>query len=351
LHYVLAIFNQETNAPGDIQMMKTKLAQVGSAFVGAGIVAEMHGRAVKRNPTSRLIGVYDKRKKAATDLAKKFGGRTAKYYRSLDELVADPDVELVHVLTPLPTHLEFALKCLAAGKHVLIEKPVAQEVSDLKTLKAAAAAADRLCVPAHNYIYAPSIQRAKRLIDEGKLGEITGFWMMFNIYHSEAVAAKYGSVLRETCVHHVYSLLYLLGRPATVTAMKSHLHYKKLEVEDQAAIMLQMPNSAIANLWCSFAVDDPTSDPWTVLYKVLGTKGGISYSWNEAIYEDNRGPAWGLTCYEDGFAGEVDYVVNRCLANGEPPLSTLDDAIDALKIIQTAERAADGNSGALKIRF
>ena len=76
-------------------------------------------------------------------------------------------------------------------------------------------------------------------------------------------------------------------------------------VEDQASLMCQMPNGAIANLWCSFAMNDPTNDPWSVLYKVLGTNGGFCYSWNEVQYEDNRGPAWGLPCYEDGFAGEA----------------------------------------------
>ena len=321
---------------------------VGSAFVGTGIVGEMHGRAINRNPTSRLVGVFDRDESKASAAAEKFGGQV---YANLDDLLADPDVELVHVLTPLVSHLETALKALEAGKHVLIEKPVAQEIGDLEMLQQTAAKADRLCMPAHNFIYTPSIQRAKRLIDEGKLGEICGFWMFFNIYHSEEIAARYGSVLRETCVHHVYSMLHLLGRPVNVTAMKSYIHYEELEVEDQASIMCQMPNGAIANLWCSFAANDPTTDPWSVLYKILGTNGGICYSWNEAQYEDNRGPAWGLPCYEDGFAGEVEYMVNRCILGDEGPLSTLDDAVDALKIVQTAEHAVATGTGALKVEY
>jgi len=321
---------------------------VGSAFVGTGIVGEMHGRAVSRNATSRLVGVFDLDASLASAATEKFGGRT---YADMDELLADPDVELVHVLTPLTAHLETALKALEAGKHVLIEKPVAQEIGDLQTLQQAAAKADRLCMPAHNYIYAPAIQRAKRLIDEGKLGDICGFWMFFNVYHSEEIAARYGSVLRETCVHHVYSMLHLLGRPKTVTAMKSHIHYEKLEVEDQASLMCQMPNGAIANLWCSFAMNDPTSDPWTVLYKVLGTRGGLTYTWNEVQFEDTDGPLWGVPCYEDGFAGEVEYMVNRCILGNDEPLSSLDDAIDALKIIQTAERAVDAGTGAVTVEY
>ena len=56
---------------------------------------------------------------------------------------------------------------------------------------------------------------------------------------------------------------------------------------------------AIANLWGSFAVNDTTSDPWTVIYKILGTRGGISYTWNDAQFDDRGGPAWGMPDYVD----------------------------------------------------
>ena len=101
---------------------------------------------------------------------------------SIDEILDDPKVELVHVLVPMVFHQDVVIKCLEAGKHVLVEKPVAQEVSELKALKAAAEKAGKVCMPAHNYIYTPSIMRAKRLIDEGKLGDICGLWIFFNIF-------------------------------------------------------------------------------------------------------------------------------------------------------------------------
>ena len=104
-------------------------------------------------------------------------------------------------------------------------------------------------------------------------------------------------------------------------------------------IVCQMPNGAIANLWCSFAANDVTSDPWTVVYKVLGTNGGLNYSWNEAQFQDDRGPGWGLPCYEESFRNEVDHFVNRCVLGGGQPLSTLADALDALRIIEAAERS------------
>jgi predicted dehydrogenase len=134
-------------------------------------------------------------------------------------------------------------------------------------------------------------------------------------------------------------------------AMTSRVHYKKLTCEDQAMIVCEMENGSMANLWCSFATDDPTSDPWTVLYKILGTNGGISYSWNEAQFKDEGGPAWGMPCYEEGFVEEIEYFSNRCVLGGEQPLSTLDDAADALKILMAAERCISKPETLEKVDF
>ncbi len=310
--------------------------KVGIAFIGAGTVAEMHGRGIQANSNARFVGAYDLDRKKAEAIAAKFGGRV---FDSLAQLLAEPNLDAVHVLTPVQHHVSHAIASLKAGKHVLLEKPVAETLGDIALLKAAAQQANRVCMPAHNYIYVPSIRRAKRLLQSGKLGDIGSLWILYNIFHSERTAAAYGGVLRAVCNHHAYSVLYLLGRPRRVMAMVSSVHYKKLACEDQAMIVCEMENGSIANLWSSFAANDPTSDPWTVLYKILGTNGAVSYSWNEAQFRDDGGPAWGMPCYEEGFIEEIDYFIHRCVMGGERPLSTLDDAADALRILMAAERS------------
>jgi predicted dehydrogenase len=297
----------------------------------------MHGRGIAAASNARFVGAYDPDRKKAEAITTKCGGRV---FNSLQQLLAEPSVDAVHVLTPVPQHVSITVESLKAGKHVLVEKPVAETLEDIALLKAVAEQANRICMPAHNYIYVPSIRRAKRLLQEGRLGEIGSLWILYNIFHSEQTAAAYGGVLRAVCNHHAYSLLYLLGRPRRVMAMTSRVHYQKLTCEDQAMIVCEMENGSMANLWCSFATSDPTSDPWTVLYKILGTNGGISYSWNEAQFRDEGGPAWGMACYEEGFIEEIDHFINRCVLGGEQPLSTLDDAADALTILIAAERFA-----------
>ncbi len=323
-------------------------SRVGVAFIGAGNVAEMHGRGVAANPQAELIGAYDPDRTRSAALIERFGGRV---FDTIDDLLAEPRVQAIHVLNPGKYHVETALKSLQCGKHVLVEKPVAETEAELTALQDAAQAAGRVCMPAHNYIYVPSLRRARRILDSGKLGRIASAWIVYNIFHPEEIAAIYGGVLREVCVHHVYSLLYLLGRPRRLMAMTSRVHYDQLECEDQAVIVCEMPDGAIANLWCSFAAADPTNDPWTVVYKILGTRGGITYSWNEAQFEDRGGPAWGLPCYEEGFTGEIDHFIARCILGGEQPLSTLEDARDALRILQAAERSASRQQNFVTLSF
>jgi predicted dehydrogenase len=315
--------------------------QIGIAFAGAGIVAEMHGRGVAANGNARLIGAYDPDAAKAEAITKKFGGCV---FPSLQDLLADPQVEAVHVLTPTEHHVSTALACLNAGKHVLIEKPVAESKEEIASLQEAAKRSGRVCMPGHNYIYVPSLRRAKRLIENGKLGKIASLWILYNIFHPEDVASIYGGVLRAVCTHHAYSLLYLLGRPRRLSSMTSRIHYENLQCEDQAMITCEMSNGALANLWCSFAANDPTNDPWTVIYKILGTTGAVSYSWNEAQFEDRGGPAWGMPCYEEGFIEEIEYFVTQCILEGNPPLSTLDDAADAVSLLEAAERSVKRES-------
>jgi predicted dehydrogenase len=136
--------------------------------------------------------------------------------------------------------------------------------------------------------------RAKRLIESGKLGKIASLWILYNIFHSERAATVYGGVLRAVCTHHAYSVLYLLGRPRKVTAVASRVRDQIAGCEEQAMVVCELEDGAIANLWSSFAVDDPTNDPWSVVYKILGINGGVSYSWNEAQFTDNGGPARGM---------------------------------------------------------
>lgn len=313
-------------------------------MIGAGIVAELYAKAFERGVDATFAGVFDPDVDRAAAFVARLGGRV---YPSRRDLLADGEIDAVLVLSPNAAHFEDSLAVLTAGRHAMVEKPIAESDAQIERLENAAAGAERVCMPAHNYIYMEPITRMRRLIGEGCFGTLASIWMMYNIFHSEELARRYGGVLREVAVHHVYALLFLAGRPARVSAHKTRVHYETLHAEDQVILTCEMPNGALANLWVSFASSDPTSDPWTVYYKVLGTKGGATFSWNDALFEDDGGPAWGMTNYVDSFHAELSHFLSS-ITMGKQPLSSLRDARDALAVIEAAERSME-NDGALQV--
>jgi predicted dehydrogenase len=318
-------------------------------LIGAGIVAAgPYRKALERLTTVQAQGVFDPDTAKASALAETL---KTKVYADLDSLLEDPAIDAVAVLSPNHLHVEIALRSLAAGKHVLIEKPIAESVEEIDRLEKAATQAGKICMPAHNYIYNPSLIRAKRLISEGHLGTIASGWILYNIFHTEEIARRYGGVLREVCVHHAYSLLFLLGRPEKVSAQISRVHYQELTCEDQAMLTCTMPGGALVNLWASFAASDPTSDPWTVVYKILGTNGGLAYTWDDARYNDTGGPAWGIPNYLDGFYHELEFFAHQAIANAQAPLSTLHDARDAIRIIEAAENSVAKAGASVEVQY
>ena len=108
------------------------LPPLGIAFFGAGDVSDHHAEAVRRCADARLVGLWNRTPERGKEKADGFGCRT---YDSPEELLADPAVEAVSVLTNLETHLEFATRALEAGKHVLVEKPVGVTVNEIETMR------------------------------------------------------------------------------------------------------------------------------------------------------------------------------------------------------------------------
>ena len=131
----------------------------------------------------RFVGVYSRRPEATAEFAEEFGFE--KSYSSLEELLADPDVDLVDTCIPNRFHEEMAIRSLQAGKHVAVEKPFAssfvpgRDPEDWqRCLDEALASADRMIAAeresgkrilyAENLVYAPSVQKANRLLASAK---------------------------------------------------------------------------------------------------------------------------------------------------------------------------------------
>lgn len=318
-------------------MPKITKDTIGVGFIGAGDIAILHAKAVERTPGAKLVGLWNRSQERAKERAKDFG---CKNYPTVDALVNDPAIDAVFVLTNLETHLEYTAAALKAGKHVLVEKPVGESVAQIAEMKKLADAKDLVCLPGHNYIYESSMRRTKELVDGGDLGKIVSAYVMYNIHHPEDVAKRYPGVVRQILTHHSYILLYLVGKPVELCAMKATLHYKEYTEEDIAMVQMRLANGALAHFCASFAADDHAADPWTVMVKVIGTAGSTRYSYRDHVeIKPGLVHSQTYTAYQGSVMNEVRHFLVDCLRLGEKPLSTLEDAITAQTMIEAAEES------------
>ncbi len=315
---------------------------LGVGFIGTGDISILHAQAVKKCPGAQLVGVWNRTPATAKQRADEFG---CKAYESPSALVNDPAVDAVFVLTNLETHHEYTCLALNAGKHVLVEKPVGASVKELEEMNALARANNLCVMPGHNYIYESSMTRTHDLVKQGDLGTIVSAYVMYNIHHPEEVAARYPGVVRQILTHHSYILLYLVGKPVELCAMKATLHYKEYKAEDIAMVQMRMENGALAHFCASFAADDHAADPWTVMVKVIGTAGSTRYSYRDHVeIKPGLVHSQTYTAYQGSVMNEVRHFLMDCLRMGEAPLSTLDDAITCQKLIEAAEESIRSRS-------
>lgn len=107
-------------------------------------------------------------------------------------------------------------------------------------------------------------------------------------------------------------------------------------------VNLRLQSGALAHLCASFAADDHSADPWTVMVKAIGTAGSTAYSYRNWV-ELKPGLVHSQTysAYQGSIDNEVRHFVQGCLGRSEAPLSTLEDAVAALRIVEAAELSAD----------
>jgi len=317
-------------------------ATVGVGFFGAGDISILHARAVAKAHGAKLVGLWNRGQDRAAQRAAEFGCRN---FSSPEALVNDPTVDAVFVLTNLETHLEYTKLALNAGKHVLVEKPVGASVAEIEEMRRLADAKGLVCLPGHNYIYEASMQRTKDLVDNGDLGRIVSAYVIYNIHHPEEVAKRYPGVVRQILTHHSYILLYLVGKPVELCAMKATLHYQEYSEEDIAMVQMRLANGALAHFCASFAADDHAADPWTVMVKVIGTAGSTRYSYRDHVeIKPGLVHSQTYTAYQGSILNEVRYFLVDCLRQGANPLSTMADAVTAQRMIEAAEESIRNQS-------
>ncbi len=133
-----------------------------------------------------------------------------------EDILADESIDGVLLASPITTHHELALRCLSAGKHVFVEKPMAQTSEQCLDLIGCAAEQDLILMPGHTFLYAPAVVAVKEVLDRQDLGEIyfvTSTRVNLGIHQSNS------SVLQDLAPHDFSILHYWMGMPLFVRAI------------------------------------------------------------------------------------------------------------------------------------
>ncbi|MFV0338897.1 MAG: Gfo/Idh/MocA family protein [Chthoniobacterales bacterium] len=258
------------------------------AIVGAGSIADFHAAGIQGATNTRLHSVFNRSFEKAQAFTEKHGGKACK---SLEELLADPELDAVCITSPSGTHAEVAVAALRAGKHVLCEKPLDISLDRVDAILDAAKDSGKILAAVFQSRLAPNAMRLKEAIEKGRFGKITfaschvKWWRDQAYYDASPVrgtwASDGGGCLMNQGIHAIDTLQWLVGKPVEVSAMMGSIAHENIEVEDVAAATLRFQNGALG-------VIEGSTSAWPGLQKrieISGDKGSV-------VLEDDALKVW-----------------------------------------------------------
>jgi predicted dehydrogenase len=165
-----------------------------------------------------------------------------------DEMLADDALEAIVVATPVPTHYDLARRALAAGKHVLVEKPPAVTAAEMDELVALAQERDLVLMPGHLLLYHPGVQKLKELVDSGELGDVL---CVYGNRQNLGIVRTNENALWSLGVHDLSVILYLLDEEPD-EAVAHGRDFLTAGVEDVVFCYLRFPSGKIAHMHLSW---------------------------------------------------------------------------------------------------
>lgn len=332
---------------------------LGVGIIGTGGIARAHAGAYARfSDRCRVVAVADIDAARAEAFASGLGGDVA-VHAGAQGVLERPDVDLVSICAPPFTHAPLALQALGAGKHVLVEKPMATSLQECDAMLAAARDAGRTLGVVHQNRFRPEFARVKALLDAGLLGpldfvSVQCLWWRgpeyYRLWWRGTWDQEGGGALLNHAVHFVDLLVWLAGLPAEVSglvACRAH----DIEVEDLACALLRFPGGAAGQL--SGTVDAHLNldrvevcgrraavsvVPWTIrAHADVGDGFGRP---DPAVVAELEAAAVAVPVSpERGHAAQIDLVLDA-LARGAPPPVTGEDGRRAVEVVTAVYAAA-----------
>jgi len=227
---------------------------LGFGLVGCGKIARKHIHVLNQLPGARIVACCDLDLERAAARADEAGGAIAT--GSVEELCAHPEVEAITVATPSGSHAAVALAAARAGKHVIVEKPIALTLSEADAIiDACDEAGVKLFVVKQNRYNRPVVA-LRRALDAGRLGRLfmggaRVLWHRDQNYYDQepwrGTWAQDGGVCTNQASHHIDLLLWLMGEVVSVFATGTQVLHD-IETEDTATVLLRFREGAAATV-------------------------------------------------------------------------------------------------------
>jgi predicted dehydrogenase len=333
--------------------------EVRFGIIGSGLIADFHARALGSVRNARLVGVSGAVIEQTTDFARKYN---IKAYSSTAELLASGEIDAVSICTPSGTHAEIAATALEAGKHVVIEKPMALTVADCDRVIEAEKKSGRVCTVVSQLRYSDSSAKVREAIAENRLGRLIncGVYMKFHrspeYYSASSWRGTFkmdgGGALMNQGIHGVDLMLYFMGKVKTIRAVVKTL-YHNIETEDTVVALLEFGNGALGVVEATTAV----LPGYPRRFEICGTAGSIILEedmisrWDIPGETIGVGMSAGGTSYDrpdsitvDGHIRQLNDFMSVITGGGECRVRT-SDGREAVRLINAVyESARTGNT-------
>ena len=337
------------------------MTRVVAIAAGSHIFGAAHAPALE-DAGAEVVGLYDLHRPGAEATAE---GRGWPVVDTLDELLA-LDADLAVIASPHPLHAELAERALAAGMHVLVEKPLAARPSEARRIAEAARAAGRVVAVALQHRFRAEVVAARSIVATGGIGDLQRAVVVATYpkrasYYTAAPwrgtwAGEGGGVLLNQGQHDLDTLVHVAGMPSRVVGM-ARTRVLPIETEDTVEAMLEWSAGAVGSVHVTSAASDPPNR-----IELHGTRGSLRilpgalevtrHPEDFREFSAAEGGAFdpyprGETLTQTGGGGthaEIYADLFAALADGSAPRATAEDAIPALDltaaIILSSERDA-----------
>jgi predicted dehydrogenase len=265
--------------------------EIGFGIVGTGLVADYHAQAIRETPGARLIGAADQIEDRVRRFTQKHG---AGYWTTLvEDLVAQPGIDVVCITTPSGAHLEPALTAIRAGKHLVVEKPLEVTLERVDTLLRAAKQAGVRVTAIFQNRFGPGAQNVKAALEQGRFGRLVLAsvyvkWHRPREYYRNnwhgSLTLDGGGALMNQGIHAVDLLQWFAGMPTEVFGWTTRCIHTGIEVEDTATAVLRFAGGALGAIEASTAV----FPGWARRLEICGEHGSVALEDDQVTRWDFR---------------------------------------------------------------